>query len=172
MKWIRQVLLKIQSGHDSVHRRTDGQTDGRTDGQGESRIPLFQLRGSGGYNHVSKRGPRWIYVVLAMHNWWSVDPLSCAYYIVMVVVCFIIKSFLTYSFFTYTCFTNHMQALSSYMHLITKKKPNGHMSRYMHSTKPHNGHMSSYMHSTKPHNGHMSSYMCSTKNPTMDTCHS
>ena len=27
MKWIRQVLLKIQSGHDSVHRRTDGQTD-------------------------------------------------------------------------------------------------------------------------------------------------
>ena len=31
MKWIRRVLLKIQSGHDSVHRRTDGQTDGRTD---------------------------------------------------------------------------------------------------------------------------------------------
>ena len=27
MKWIRWVLLKIQSGHDSVHRRTDGQTD-------------------------------------------------------------------------------------------------------------------------------------------------
>ena len=27
MKWIRCVLLKIQSGHDSVHRRTDGQTD-------------------------------------------------------------------------------------------------------------------------------------------------
>ena len=26
-KWIRWVLLKIQSGHDSVHRRTDGQTD-------------------------------------------------------------------------------------------------------------------------------------------------
>ena len=24
MKWIRWVLLKIQSGHDSVHRRTDG----------------------------------------------------------------------------------------------------------------------------------------------------
>ena len=31
MKWIRWVLLKIQSGHDSVHRRTDGWTDGRTD---------------------------------------------------------------------------------------------------------------------------------------------
>ena len=27
MKWIRWVLLKIQSRHDSVHRRTDGQTD-------------------------------------------------------------------------------------------------------------------------------------------------
>ena len=27
MKWIRWILLKIQSGHDSVHRRTDGQTD-------------------------------------------------------------------------------------------------------------------------------------------------
>ena len=27
MKWIRRVLLKIQSGHDSVHRQTDGQTD-------------------------------------------------------------------------------------------------------------------------------------------------
>ena len=27
MKWIQWVLLKIQSGHDSVHRRTDGQTD-------------------------------------------------------------------------------------------------------------------------------------------------
>ena len=26
MKWIRWVLLKIQSGHDSVHRRTDGRT--------------------------------------------------------------------------------------------------------------------------------------------------
>ena len=27
MKWIWQVLSKIQSGHDSIHRRTDGQTD-------------------------------------------------------------------------------------------------------------------------------------------------
>ena len=27
MKWIRQILLKMQSGQDSVHRRTDGQTD-------------------------------------------------------------------------------------------------------------------------------------------------
>ena len=27
MKWIRWELLKIQSGHDSVNRRTDGQTD-------------------------------------------------------------------------------------------------------------------------------------------------
>ena len=27
MKWIRHVLLKIQSGHDSIHKWTDGQTD-------------------------------------------------------------------------------------------------------------------------------------------------
>ena len=31
MRWIRLVLWKIQNGHDSVHRRTDGRTDGRTD---------------------------------------------------------------------------------------------------------------------------------------------
>ena len=41
MKWIRWVLLKIQSGHDSVHRRTDGQTDGRTDGQTDKVIPVY-----------------------------------------------------------------------------------------------------------------------------------
>ena len=28
MKWIRLILWKIQSGHDFVHRRRDGQTDG------------------------------------------------------------------------------------------------------------------------------------------------
>ena len=33
MKWIRWLFLKIQSGHDSVHRRTDGRTNGRTDGR-------------------------------------------------------------------------------------------------------------------------------------------
>ena len=38
MKWIRRILVRIQSGHDSVHRRTDG--------QGETSIP-FQLRWSG-----------------------------------------------------------------------------------------------------------------------------
>ena len=42
MKWIWRELLKIQSGHDSVHRRTDG--------QGETSIPTFQLRWSEGYN--------------------------------------------------------------------------------------------------------------------------
>ena len=43
IKWIRWVLLKIQSGHDSVHRRADG--------QGETSVPFFQFRwlGSGGY---------------------------------------------------------------------------------------------------------------------------
>ena len=39
VKWIRLVLLKIQSGHDSVHRRTDGWTDG----QGETSIPPFNF---------------------------------------------------------------------------------------------------------------------------------
>ena len=43
MKWIRWVLLKIQSGHDSVHRWTDG--------QGNTSILPFQLRWSGGYNY-------------------------------------------------------------------------------------------------------------------------
>ena len=44
MKWIRWVLLKIQSGHDSVHRGTYG--------QGETSIPPFQLRWSGGYDEI------------------------------------------------------------------------------------------------------------------------
>ena len=52
MKWIRWVLLKIQSGHDSVHRRTDGRTDRRTDGQGDTSIPPYQLRWSGGYKNL------------------------------------------------------------------------------------------------------------------------
>ena len=30
--------------------QTDRRTDGRTDGQGETNIPPFQLRWSGGYN--------------------------------------------------------------------------------------------------------------------------
>ena len=47
MKWIRWVLLKIQSGHDSVHRRTDG--------QGDTSIPPFQLRWSGGYKNEKKK---------------------------------------------------------------------------------------------------------------------
>ena len=37
MKWMQYVLLKIQSGHDSVHRRTDG----RTDGQMDKVIPVY-----------------------------------------------------------------------------------------------------------------------------------
>ena len=45
MKWIQWVLLKIQSRHDSVHRRTDR--------KGETSIPPFQLRWSGGYNKQS-----------------------------------------------------------------------------------------------------------------------
>ena len=51
MKLIRWVLLKIQSGHDSVHRRTDG--------QGDTSIPPFQLRWNGGIMSQSthKRHP-------------------------------------------------------------------------------------------------------------------
>ena len=51
MKWNRREFLKIQRGHDSVHRRTDG----RTDGQGETSISPFQLRWSGGYNYKSRQ---------------------------------------------------------------------------------------------------------------------
>ena len=39
MKWVRIVLWKIQSGHDYVHRLTDGQADGRKDGQCETSKP-------------------------------------------------------------------------------------------------------------------------------------
>ena len=47
MKWIRWVLLKIQSGHDSVHRQTDGRTDRRTRW---NQYTPFQLHWSRGYN--------------------------------------------------------------------------------------------------------------------------
>ena len=50
MKWIRRVLLKIQSGHDSVNRHR------WTDGQGETSIPHFQLRRSGGLGWVGMGG--------------------------------------------------------------------------------------------------------------------
>ena len=55
MKWIRWVFFKIQSGHDSVHRRTDGRTDRRTDGQGDTSIPPYQLCWSGGYNYIGTK---------------------------------------------------------------------------------------------------------------------
>ena len=41
MKWIRWVLLKIQSRHDSVHRRTDGETERRRDGETEKVKPVY-----------------------------------------------------------------------------------------------------------------------------------
>ena len=66
MKWILWVLLKIQSGYNFVHRRTDGQMDRQTDEQGETSIPPFQLRGSGVYTYLTKAsqiarfmGPTW-----------------------------------------------------------------------------------------------------------------
>ena len=54
MKWIRWLFLKIQSGHDSVHRRTDR----RTDGQGDTSIPPFQFRWSGGIIRPFSGGKR------------------------------------------------------------------------------------------------------------------
>ena len=49
MKWIPQVLSKIQSGHVSVHK----QTDGRTDRRGETNIPPFNFVEAGGMIIVS-----------------------------------------------------------------------------------------------------------------------
>ena len=46
MNWIPWVLLQIQSGHDSVHRWTDGQTNKVK----PVYSPPFQLPWSGGYN--------------------------------------------------------------------------------------------------------------------------
>ena len=66
MKWIQWVLLKIQSGHDSVHRRTDG--------QGDTSIPPFQLRWSGGYNQDNK----WLWNNLPLETV-SASALSCTF---------------------------------------------------------------------------------------------
>ena len=72
MKWIRWVLLKIQSGHDSVHRRTEGQTDRRTDGQGDTSISPLQLRWSGGYNNCR------IYArIIDYRKWWDIIIYPC-----------------------------------------------------------------------------------------------
>ena len=60
MKWIRLVLWKTPSGHDSVHRRTDG--------QGETSIPPpppppppLQLRWREGYSY------HWMHVILGIY---------------------------------------------------------------------------------------------------------
>ena len=47
MKWIRWVLLKIQSGHNSVHRRTDG--------QGDTVYPPFNFVESAGIKSMTGR---------------------------------------------------------------------------------------------------------------------
>ena len=51
MKWIQWVLLKIQSGHDSVHRRTDGQTD--------KVIPVYPLSTSLKRGGITNPGEIW-----------------------------------------------------------------------------------------------------------------
>ena len=43
MKWIRRVLLKIENGHDSVDRLTDGQMDRWTDGVTDKVKPVYPL---------------------------------------------------------------------------------------------------------------------------------
>ena len=66
MKWIRWLLRKIQSGQDSVHRRTDGQTDTqekkktdtRTDRETDKVKPLYPPSNSlsEGYNNSLCKG--------------------------------------------------------------------------------------------------------------------
>ena len=73
MKWIRWVLLKIQSGHDSVHRRTDGQTDGRTDGQTDKVIPVYppiNFVEAGGIINISTH---WRPITHDNVTWWHVN---------------------------------------------------------------------------------------------------
>ena len=70
MKWIRWVLLKIQSGHDSV----------QTDGQGDTSLPPFQLRWSavgmgGGYNEIVVDNEP--YNITQMTMWISFPKISC-----------------------------------------------------------------------------------------------
>ena len=51
MKGIRRVLLKIQSGHDSVHRWTDGRMDRCADGRTDKVKPVYPL-----FNFIEARG--------------------------------------------------------------------------------------------------------------------
>ena len=51
MTWIRLIFWKIQSGHGSVHRRTNGQTDKVKTVSPPP--PYLQLRWRGGYKKVS-----------------------------------------------------------------------------------------------------------------------
>ena len=53
MKWIQRVLLKIQSGHDSVHRQTDRRTDGQTDKVKPVYLP-FNFVEAGGITSLTK----------------------------------------------------------------------------------------------------------------------
>ena len=72
MKWIWLVFLKIQSGHDSVHRRTDGRTDRRTDGQTDKVIPVYPpinfVEAGGIINPLAPGGFEWNarYVILKL----------------------------------------------------------------------------------------------------------
>ena len=64
MEWIHQVLLKVQSGHDSVLIWTDGQRNGQTDGQGETIYPLSTSLKAGVGWGVGVGGGGWGYIKL------------------------------------------------------------------------------------------------------------
>ena len=66
MKWVRWVLLKIQSGHHSVHRRSDGRMDRRTRW---NQYTPFQLRWSEGYNNAFIWAP-----LIINQRWFDTKP--------------------------------------------------------------------------------------------------
>ena len=72
IKWVRWVLLKIQSRHDSVHRRTDGWTDRRTERETDKVKPIFPP-----FNFVEAGGiitsllTHWSYISLALFHWYD-----------------------------------------------------------------------------------------------------
>ena len=74
MKWIKQVLLKIQSGHDSVHRRTDGGRDRQTRW---NQYTPFQLCWSGGC-YYGLIFPGWTGRPFEQDRRWNADKPSAA----------------------------------------------------------------------------------------------
>ena len=82
MKWIRQVLLKIQRGHNSVHRRTDGQMD-----KVKPVYPSFNFIEAGGITRVmlNTEVPSAAYICIYAEGWdcKTVRTVKCPRYISM-----------------------------------------------------------------------------------------